>query len=156
MTLRRSPERTAKLAQRASDLAAQGDTRAAERITARLSKRPKRIKPRREKHETTAWAEMRARVYQEQGESCAWCRRWLPLSGPVERRMHLAHLEPLGMGRSRHDAEHPLNGRDNLAGLCSKCHVALDEMPTEERAKAIEWLKVRSLPRDGHGARRSS
>lgn len=118
-------------------------------------KRSGPIRRRRARHSTDAWAEMRVRVYNEQGEACAGCRRWLPLEGDTLSRMHLAHLVALGMGRSRHDASNPLNGRDNLAGLCARCHMAHEATAGKERFLLNQRLRVASLPRDGHGARRT-
>ena len=117
-------------------------------------KRSGRLARRRKRHSPEAWAEMRVRVYNEQGEACAWCKRWLPPEGDTLRRMHLCHLEALGMGGSRHDAANPLNGRDNLVGMCSTCHRAFDAMGMEGRARVAEQLRVASLPKDGHGSRR--
>jgi hypothetical protein len=116
-------------------------------MEARDSRQPKRLRAVRKGDTRTNWQAMRARVIEEQGGLCAW-------GGHRAASLDLAHLEPLGMGRSRHDTDSTLNRRDNLAGLCRRHHEEFDALPPELRAAAIERLKLATLPRDGHGARR--
>lgn len=158
MTLRRSPLLTAKLTARASDLAAQGDTRTAERITKRLGKRPKRMNPRRAKFAGAGhWELTRSIVHARQRGLCCRCQRPVNLHGwPV---MCGSHVDPLRMGGCRDDASNPRNHEGNVAGLCVACDGWYEAQPVATRRKwqaawlaGGTWAPAEVLP--GHGSRR--
>lgn len=163
MTLRRSPLLTAKLTQRADDLRAQGCSREADLITAKLAKRPKRMKPRRERHDVAATGERRKALAltqhgDETGAYCAspWCgRQWRPLDGSLFERIHEAHADNVGMGRSRHAQGAEVNREENRALLCFACHDRLAKVQGAARRLELfrEWKELMAF-RPGHGARR--
>lgn len=66
------------------------------------------------------------------GRRCEWldvrqpdgrCRE---LFGPKGEGMDACHVQALGMGRSRYDWANPLNGLDNLLGLCRRHHEQME------------------------------
>lgn len=108
------------------------------------------MRRRRARFDPSRWAALRERVWQEQGGRCADCGRAVGL-GMAE----LAHLKPLGMGRSRHDHTNPINGRDNVAVLDRACHVALDSLPLDQRVERAARIALESSRWSGSDERDS-
>lgn len=63
------------------------------------------------------WHNRRLEVFKRYGDKCQACR--------LRIATDIAHIEALGMGRSRY-IEHELNDIDNLLPLCRLCHTKFD------------------------------
>ena len=149
VTLRRSPARTEKLRARAEELAALGDPAAADRLRAKLGKKPTKLRAIRKGSSRKGWQAMRQRVIREQGGTCA-------MGGHPAFRLDLCHLEPLRMGGSRHDETNPRNERESLVALCRRHHEELDAMTGEARAELVARFRmaIELAGKGGHGTRR--
>jgi 5-methylcytosine-specific restriction endonuclease McrA len=77
------------------------------------------------------------------GFRCRRCRKAGTFWGEGQVRcsdLHVAHVVPLGRGRSRYQTRHPINGLPNLATLCPRCHDLRD------RCHAWQWDEIGVTP----------
>lgn len=104
-------------------------------------------KKRWQKQAPDFWELLRRQVWEEQEGRCFKCRRRLPL-----HMMHAAHLEPLGMGRSRNNPKSPANKRENVRGLDQTCHHWLDHLLLRSERELVidQWVAhgFKPLPMD--------
>ncbi len=109
---------------------------------------PSRIPKVSERHDPEFWRRLAARVRELHHDRCGACGKSAP-------SLDVAHIEPLGRGRSRNDADCPLNRVENLIALDRKCHEWFDRQTRNfRRMKGREIVAAReTLP--GHGSRRT-
>jgi len=82
--------------------------------------------------------EVKLTLHVRQEGRCAGCGERLPAK---PRHCDLVHLTALGMGRSRWDANDPLNQLDNLRLMHRPCH---EQQELERRKEHAEWLRSSS------------
>lgn len=64
---------------------------------------------------------LRRECYARDNEGCVECGDWVPFSGPLMHRMHMAHI--VGLGRGGSDI------LSNVRTLCYSCHLIDEHNP---------------------------
>jgi len=110
------------------------ELRACPKPPPRQKKKRSKIRIMKERFDPKFWPQMSLRVRKEQDGRCGYCFDVFGVN-----RLVAAHIIGLGRGRSRNDKFCQQNRRENLIGMCVKCHAKFDgDLSRSER----EWMQT--------------